>query len=308
MFMKKAIYLTIGSVLMTSAIVATSILLPTLTTSSNVNSFKLFNYNPNNLANLDNSQLRFNPTNMSSINQNYKDIISGKFYKDNNYVLLITSQGYNSNNTFLYGSQDQIDSKVSETNSQPILNGDFGKGLKSIPDLQIQPKVLVIQDVLTKADYSDEEAYNNMVQEYKNIDTSAADNDENSDDYKKKHWAQSADPFSFEPGKPYKTWDGKTVYFRQSNKFPLLYKEIVSFVKSNFNNLSDVTTSSSIVIGYKDGNLCSDFTGSFSSSTGDEEGSDSNGASQTNFYSSYNNSKSISTFEQWLTDNYGTKE
>ncbi len=309
--MKKAIYLTIGSVLAVSGVVATSVLLPTLTSTKNVCLFKVFNYNPDNLDfdNLENQQLVLSATNFSATNYNYLDIISGK-YNNPNYIFLITSQAYSKNNEFLYGSQDfnNLESKVTETNQQPILNGDFGNGLKSIPNLEIQPEVLIIQDELTEADYKDEDEFTNLVNKYNEIDISSGKYDENSDEYKQYQWAKNIGEFSFEPGKTYQTWDGKTEYYRKTNKFPLLFNEVVSFVQQRFNNLSDIKTNSGILIGYKDGKLCSDFKGSFTTSQEDQNNSEDSGTSTTQqFFSSYSY-RTTSEFEKWLNENYGTKK
>lgn len=312
--MKKAVYLTIGSVLLASSIVATSVLLPTLTSINNVNTFYLYNFNPNNSTDLENVDLQLSSANYKSINTKYQDLIVGNSNINNgNYVLCITSQGYSSHNSFLYGTQgnDYIDSTVSETNQQPILNGNFGLGLKTIPNLETQPYVLIVQDVLTEDDYNDKEQFENMVREYKNIDTAAATEDSTSDDYKKKSWASSVEAnFSFEPGKTYTTWDEKTAYYRTTNKFPILFNEIVAFVKSMFNNLSNIDSSSGIIIGYNNNKLNSDYSGSFSSTTSDDSTSeDSSGdtSTQSIFYSSFS-TRSNNPFADWLKENYGTKK
>lgn len=306
--MKKAIYLTIGSVILTSGIVATSVLLPTLTATSNIYPFCIYNYNPNNLDDISSENLQLKSSDFESINVRYQDLIVGNTnFNNGNYVLCISSQAYNSNNSFLYGPQgdNYIDSTVTETNQQPILNGDFGAGLKLIPDLVTQPKILIIQDVLTEADYRDEEEYNNLVQEYKNIDISSSNYDEDTDEYKKYNWAQQAKTFSFSPGDTYETWDGKTEYFRKTNKFPILFNKIVDFTKSVFNNLSNLESSSGIIIGYKNNELTTEYSGSFSSSSGDS--SSESTSTQSNFYSSFS-TKSQSSFEKWLVDNYESKK
>ena len=221
--------------------------------------------------------------------------------------MYIGSQGYSTNNNFLYGSQSNLDSTVSEVNQQPELLGDFGVGLKFFEKLENQPKVLLLQDELTYADYQDKEEYENLVQEYKNIDLSSGVHDSESEEVKKKNWADTAPKFSCEPGATYTTWDGKTEYFRKTNKFPIFFNEVVSFVKANFNNLSNINTSDGILIGYKNGKICSDFSGSFTSSTSDS--TEGTTTTQSLFFQSFSTKQqATNNFTNWLSDNYGLKQ
>lgn len=304
--MKKSIYLTIGSVLFTSGIIAAGVLLPSVVSISSTFAFNLYNFNIGS-----NTKLYFNKNDFQAINENYKNLIIGNSDINNGtYLLYIGSQGYETNNSFLYGSQSEINSTVTEVNQQPELLGDFGVGLKTFNDLENQPKVLVLQDQLTYADYQDQEYYENLIREYKNIDTSSEEFDENSEEVKKKTWAENQEntKFDWKPGATYTTWDGKTEYFRKTNKFPLFFNEVVNFVKANFNNLTDLSSSSGIVIGYKNGKICSDFSGSFTSSS---DSTEEDTTTQSLFFQSYSNQKSLKTtnsFTTWLTENYGSKE
>lgn len=301
--MKKSIYLTIGSVLFTSSVVAAGVLLPTVTSVSSSFAFNLYNFSTNNDA-----KLYFNKNDFQAINENYKNLIIGNSNINNGtYILYIGSQGYQTNNNFLYGSQqNNVNSTVSEVNQQPELLGDFGVGLKFFEKLENQPKVLLLQDELTYADYQDKEEYENLVQEYKNIDLSSGDYDSESEEVKKKNWADKAGPFNSAPGATYTTWDGKTEYFRKTNKFPIFFNEVVSFVKANFNNLSDISTSDGILIGYKNGKICSDFSGSFTSSSGSTE---ENPATKSLFFQSFSTKQqATNNFTNWLSDNYGLKQ
>ena len=64
--MKKSIYLTIGSVLFTSSVVAAGVLLPTVTSVSSSFAFNLYNFSTNSDA-----KLYFNKNDFQAINENY---------------------------------------------------------------------------------------------------------------------------------------------------------------------------------------------------------------------------------------------
>ena len=337
--MKKAIYFTLGSIFLTSSIVAASVILPTVTVSQNY-SFYNFNFSSNIYSSSGDFVLRFSDDNLTSTNINYKKLILGsKEYNSGNYVLYIGSQGYSTNNTFLYGSQTMDSNRVSVANSQPILNGDFGSifneynGNDSAYDKLItKPKILVIQDVLTIDDYNDRDEFVNMVLEYKNLinndqENQFVDDSEKTENQKKQEWAQALYDnftqedyfgFSMEPGSTYLDWNGKECYYRKTNKFPLLFNSIVDFVKSNFNNLNSLNSSSGIVLGYKDGVFCEEFGGSFNISTDDGSTDSSDTTTQSsisqlnNFYSLFDvnlSSKSIdyntnNSFITWILNCY----
>lgn len=301
--MKKSIYLTIGSVLFTSGVVAAGVLLPSITSISSSFAFNLYNFSSSSDA-----TLYFNENNFQAINENYKNLIIGNSNINNGtYILYIGSQAYSTNNSFLYGSQSEVNSTVSEVNQQPELLGDFGVGLKFFEKLENQPKVLVLQDQLTYADYQDKEEYENLVKEYKNIDISSGEYKPDSDEVKKKNWADNIAPsFNSAPCATYTTWDGKTEYFRKTNKFPIFFNEVVSFVKANFNNLTDLSSSNGILIGYKNGKICSDFSGSFTSSS---DSTEEDTGTQSLFFQSFSTKQqTTNSFTNWLTENYGLKE
>lgn len=300
--MKKSIYLTIGSVLFTSGVVAAGVLLPSITSISSSFAFNLYNFSSSSDA-----TLYFNKNDFQAINENYKNLIIGNSNINNGtYILYIGSQAYSTNNSFLYGSQSEVNSTVSEVNQQPELLGDFGVGLKFFEKLENQPKVLVLQDQLTYADYQDKEEYENLVKEYKNIDISSGEYETDSDEVKKKNWADSAPSFNSAPCATYTTWDGKTEYFRKTNKFPIFFNEVVSFVKANFNNLTDLSSSNGILIGYKNGKICSDFSGSFTSSS---DSTEEDTTTQSLFFQSFSTKQqTTNSFTNWLTENYGLKE
>lgn len=322
MAMKKSIFFTLGAITLVGGIVATSVCVPAYIASQG-NNPKLFNFNVQNL--------RINTQTLSTVPVSFKEAVLGsKQINNGNYIIYIGSQAYGSNNQFLYG--DQMGNGLNfRSDRDPILKGSFGSGLKDIQNLKTQPQVLVVQDVMTSQIYQDYLNYENQVNEWKKINlTDYQGKDQYTEMQKKLNWATSAPQFNFAPGAQYTNWEGKQQSFR-TDAYAKEFQEMVNFVKTRFSNVKDISTSDGIIIGYKDGNICSNFSGSFNSGSSGDAGGNSDQSTpppstQNAFFSPYqtqsnkqsvladdaggnnNNSDSNKTpFENWLESNYGLK-
>lgn len=319
MAMKKSIFFTLGAITLVGGIVATAVCVPAYIASQG-NNPKLFNFNVQNL--------RLSSQTLSTVPVGFKEAVLGsKQINNGNYFIYIGSQAYGSNNQFLYG-QSMNNGLDFRANRDPLLDGSFASGLKDITNLKVQPQVLVVQDVMTSQIYQDYLNYENQVNEWKKINVSDYQGKNNYQEMQKKYnWAQSAPKFNFAPGAQYTNWEGKQQTFR-TDAYAKEFNELVNFVKTRFSNVKDISTSDGIIIGYKNGNICSNYSGSFNSnSTGSEGsggGSDSNTPTTQNAFfkpfqnqtttlatdaggNNNNNNSTKTPFENWLESNYGLK-
>ena len=290
--MKKAIYLTIGSIVLAGGITATAVCVPAFVNTLG-NNPKIFTFNP------DADNLQFNADLASSVNVSFKEAVLGsKKISNGTYFIYIGSQAYDNNNKFLYGNSVSFQNDILANPATLTLKGDFGKGLKTFNDLKEKPTVLMVQDIITAQMRQDANNYENKILEWKQITDEEIQNlrrqDKNKEAEelaKKKSWAQSAPTFSYEPGATYENWEGKTVKFR-TDAYAQQFLDMVKFVESKFSNLKDIKSSDGIIIGYKDGKICSNFSGSFvSSSSSDSSNSDSSTSTQSAFFSTYSAEK-----------------
>lgn len=327
--MKKSIWITIGTLTLTGGLVATAVCVPAYVSAkaSGMNP-KIFNFNINS-----NGPLTINNLSLGSANVSFKEAINGTTAINNGtYIIYIGSQGYESNNTFLYGSNYSNPKEFQATPNIP-LDGNFGVGLLQFKNLKNVPTVLMLQDVITPEVYDEQLAYNNQIIEWKNININDS---KTTKEQKKQHdWALNAPTFSFKPGDTYTNWQGKTTFFR-TDKMASEFDDILSFVNKRYSNVKEISGSDGIIIGFNKGKICSNFVGSFNGSSSDSNsGSDNNSTGSTTtqsaqFLSLYNNSSlkllndenssnsntNVATnssapsndFISWLEANYGLKD
>ncbi|GAA5414298.1 hypothetical protein [Ureaplasma ceti] len=312
MAIKKSILITIGSIALTTGIVATAVCVPAYVNVQG-NNPKLYNFQPN-----AHGSLMMNALDMGAVNVSFKEAVLGTTkINHGTYFIYLGSQAYTSNNEFLYGANNASPMSF-EANQNLQLNGYFGQALNQINTLQVRPQVLMMQDVLTPAVYKEQLNYNNQVKTWKAYDMSS---DKLTRQQRQQHaWAISAPEWSFAPGKTYINWEGKTTYFR-TDKYATEFQNAVNFVNKRFKNVKDVSGSSGIIIGYKDGNICSNYTGSFNGSS-DSSSSSTAATTQSNqFFTAFKpqlladhvestNLEASSTaasndFLNWLQNNYG---
>lgn len=333
----KSIFATVGSVVALSAIVATATCVPAYSNQTG-NNLKVLSFEIPPLGTTQ-PQINLNYNVLGSANVSLKAALLGtNQINDGSYIIYIGSQAYNSNNTFLYGNAF---TDVTQFQSQQTmaLNGLFGSGLQSFNTLKIKPKVLMFQDVVGPQAFIAKAQFELDIKNWSKdpiFGDSASDQKQklaiwgttNQNEINQKRlWAtgQSASNWSFDPLATYVNWQGKTVYFRTDSSAEQFRNVILPLVKKHFNNLQTVNTSQGIIIGYKNGKLCSDYSGSFTSTTSSgsnsSSSSSSTAATQSNqFISTYANkdattlaSSSSSTtsstsnnqFLEWLQYNFG---
>lgn len=286
--MKKSIISSIIAVSCVSAVTAAAVFLPAVV-ANNGYSIYTFDYTKA-IGNSDNFNLQTNY--MNGINVGLKEAILGTTKINNgDYVLYIGSEAYGNNRNFLY-KQSDINIFQSDP-SRPLDTSDFGNGLQYLNSNEFKeeynkkyttlPTVVTYIDSLTLNDFTARDNYENLVKSYKKLritndglkDDEEKLSDAQLEENKKKYdWAVSAPTFSFEPGKSYTDLKGNKKYFRDSYQSGLQFNEIYNFVVNNFTGLTDISSSSGIVLGYRKGSLVPrQYSGTFGGDSSSSESS-----------------------------------
>ena len=289
--MKKAIYLTIGSIVLTGGIVATSVCVPAFINTLGDNP-KIFSFNPSSTE-----DLVFNPLLASSSNVSFKEAVLGTTKINNGtYFLYVGSQAYNTNNQFLYGSDVSLEENILPNPATLKIKGEFGEGLKTFNNLKEKPTVLMVQDIITPEVRQEAYSFKNQVDEWnqikqEDINKLLAGNSEDvkkgQELQKKKLWASKNPTFDYDPTATYTNWNDETVPYR-TDAYAKQFNDMVNFIKSKFSSLKDIKNSDGILIGYKDGNICTNYSGSFSSGSSSDDTTKSNTQSSS-FFSTFAN-------------------
>ncbi len=286
--MKKAIISTISSILGVAAITTTAIFLPTYVSSQGYSTY-FYNFRQALIDNNDDQNaLKFSERYMNATNVNIRDLILGNNYINNGtYILYIGSEGYENHRNFLYGDSSKKENDFL-LDINPALKGNFGTGLRffmskqydqfKIPSYGDIP-VLTYLDEIQSYDVNSKFEYENLILNYKELvyekDTEGSESltdDELAINKKKHDWAVSAPKFSLEPGATYLDWEGNTQYFRTSYQSGIKFNSLVDMVKKMYPTMNDINgTSVGILIGFKEGKIASLFSGSFGTSSGNDE-------------------------------------
>lgn len=313
--MKKSIIISIGAVFGICAITAVAVFVPAARS--------MIGYSPI----IVNNAKTFNPNTAPNANASYQQALLGtKKINNGNYVLYVGSLAYVNNATFLLGSTPGGNAYKPQNLASNIsypLDGSYGTGLdymKNNPNLfAVHPEFVTILNTIAPAELQQEQAFNNLINEYLNLQiTSSSTSEEIAAIQKKKQWAeQNKNSFSYIPGAVYSNLDGKQVPFINSEQTKE-FLNIVAYMKTKFPKMQNLDQSPGFVIGYKNGKPVAEYTKSFvQDNKGDKKGSnaavrlnDVENIVKNNFATTNGEQKTIaptSNFYTWLKANYATK-
>lgn len=300
--MKKAILTTAGIVLSISALTATSVYLPTLRNTISVKP---------GIVDFSNNQ-KFNYKKQISVGTGIKEAILGtKDINNGNYVLYIGNMAYQSNINFLFSKTSTGNNLTPEnlaSNEIYEMNGDFAKSIKWVQSNQNDfenVKFISYYNVLSVTALKAKQSYDNLVIEYKNLGANDKFLDPDTDAYKQYNWALSAPAFNFNPDASYRTWNNKTVKFLNS-KSNEMFKKLESFIKSVYPTSKNIADSSGFIVGFKNGQRVSDYSGSFDAPPPPAD--DPSGETPPATRAAVSNiipTEPTSEFYTWLQTNYG---
>lgn len=313
--MKKAITITILSVLSIGAVVATSVFLPAFVKNQQFSIYKLDYQQAIQDAQNNNTSFSLYNKYLNACNFSLKEAVIGtKTINNGNYIIYLGSEGYTNNRKFLYGSKSDINDFESNF-SRSLETSDFGNGLEYLDNSQFKnnnknvPIMLSFIDMLNVSDLQAKNDYDTTINKFKKLQiTNDSNNPLTEEELKenkiKYNWAKSAPQFDYAPGKTYTDWEGKTHYFRSTYQSGITFNKIVDFIKVHFANLTDISTSDGIVIGYKNGQLVSTmYSGSFSSTTNNSD-STTNSSFSTQITRFTPSTEFNSTFANWIKTAY----
>lgn len=245
--MKKAILISIASLVGVSAIVATSTFL-SLSTKTDV-------YAKSIQASSVNQSLNY--TNLSNANVGIKEMLLGtKKINNGNYVLYIGTQSNLDNLDFVYSNQANHINSVNDLqyNDNLNFNGSLSKtinNVKNYADKDIYehvPQFYSFIDLINSDVFKQKQEYENLIKQNK---SSTIKEDQN--------WANNAPTeYSFDVNKKYKDKNGKEVYFRNDAQ-AIKFREILNFLKTYLSKEKLVELSATktpgIVLFYSQDNL-----------------------------------------------------
>ncbi|BAO73640.1 hypothetical protein [Ureaplasma parvum] len=245
--MKKAILISISSLIGISAIVATSTFL-SLSAKTNIYA-KLIKSSDLNQS--------LNYTNLSDANIGIKEMLLGTNKINNgNYVLYIGTQSNLDNLNFVYDNQTNHINSISDLkyNDNLKFNGSLAKSINNVKNYADKgvyehvPEFYSFIDLIDTNVFKQKQDYENLIKQNK---SSTIKEDQN--------WANNAPTdYSFDVNKKYKDKSGREVYFRNDTQ-AVKFREILNFLKKYLSKekLIELSTSQTpgIVLFYSQDNL-----------------------------------------------------
>lgn len=311
--MKKAIAITILSVLSIGGITATSVFLPAFTKNQEFSVYQLNYEQAIQDAQDGNTSFALYNKYLNAANFSLKEALMGsKKINNGDYIIYLGSEGYANNRKFLY---NQSNINLFESNfNRSLETSDFGNGLEYLDNNQFRnnnkdvPIVLSFIDMINIADLQAKEEYDQTIRSFKNlqiVSDGVLTENQLKENKRKYDWAKAAPQFDYAPGKTYLDWEGKTKYFRATSESGLVFNKIINFVSNHFANLTDISTSDGVVIGYKNGELIKTmYSGSFTSTSSDSGSSDSSSSSRAITKAYTPSTEFNTTFATWIKTSY----
>ncbi|MBR2651722.1 hypothetical protein IKD48_02930 [bacterium] len=172
--MKKAIAITILSVLSIGGITATSVFLPAFTKNQEFSVYKLNYEQAIQDAQDGNTSFALYNKYLNAANFSLKEALMGsKKINNGDYIIYLGSEGYANNRKFLY---NQSNINLFESNfNRSLETSDFGNGLEYLDNNQFRnnnkdvPIVLSFIDMINIADLQAKEEYDQTIRSFKNL-------------------------------------------------------------------------------------------------------------------------------------------